>query len=201
MNALNFLYNKRQFRCCEITFARRHANSRYSTQIGILCSNYWSKQIVGWQSPNLQSPNCNMMNLVGFYGAQLCLIPWENFLAYFVAYCESFMQDIKTIVLEIRVLCCFWERKLDCHHILYFSLKIVKSLQRRGRRQIAKPRKYCLMCDYFSLMYFFFFLICISLIWEFHTYSHQNLYLWKFEWIHEPIKTNELLEKQLLKLC
>ena len=38
LNALNLLYNKRLFRCCEITFERRHSNSRYSRQIGMLCS-------------------------------------------------------------------------------------------------------------------------------------------------------------------
>ena len=31
----------------------------------------------------------------------------NNFWPVFVAYCESCVQDIKTVVLEIRVLCCF----------------------------------------------------------------------------------------------
>ena len=30
-------------------------------------------------------------------------------------------------------------------YTLYFSLIIVKSLQLRGRKQIAEPRKYCLV--------------------------------------------------------
>ena len=31
----------------------------------------------------------------------------NNFWPVFVAYCESYVQDIKIVVLEIRVLCCF----------------------------------------------------------------------------------------------
>ena len=40
---------------------------------------------------------------------------------------------------------------------MYFSLIIVKSLQLRGRRQIAEPRKYCLVrMIVFSLACVFF---------------------------------------------
>ena len=49
----------------------------------------------------------------------------------------------------------FWERKLYCC-ILYFSLRMVKSLQVCGCKQITESRKYCLVCDYFSLAYIFF---------------------------------------------
>ena len=41
--------------------------------------------------------------------------------------------------------------------IMYSSLIIVKSLQLRGRRQIAEPRKYCLMRNFF---FFFPFDVC-----------------------------------------
>ena len=71
--------------------------------------------------------------LLGFVELSCVWSIGKKNLACFIAHCESFVQDIKIIVLEIRVLCCFWEKKLDCHHILYFSLKIVKSLQLRGR--------------------------------------------------------------------
>ena len=50
----------------------------------------------------------------------------------------------------------------------------MKSLQLRERKQIAEPRKYCLVCDYFSLAYIFLY-FCISQVWEFRTYSHQLL--------------------------
>ena len=64
-----------------------------------------------------------------------------------VAHCESCAQDIETIVLVIRVSCCSFlgEEKITLSHFVFFPLIIVKSLQLRGRRQIAKPRKYCFM--------------------------------------------------------
>ena len=53
----------------------------------------------------------------------------------------------------------------NCSRTLVFSsfLIIVKSLQLRGRRQIAEPRKYCLvrvivLLLAFCFLYFFFFL-------------------------------------------
>ena len=64
------------------------------------------------------------------------------------------VRYIKTIVLEIRILYCFWERKLYCR-ILYFFLRIVKSLQHHGRRQIVKSCKYCLVWLFFFGVYFF----------------------------------------------
>ena len=71
----------------------------------------------------------------------------KKILTRFVAHCESFMQDIETVVLVIRFFLMkffFRERKSIVLH-LYFSLIIVKSLQLRRRRQIAKARKYCLV--------------------------------------------------------
>ena len=48
--------------------------------------------------------------------------------------------------------------------LVFFSLIIVKSLQLRGRRQIAEPRKYCLvrvivfsLACVFSIFYLFIF--------------------------------------------
>ena len=40
---------------------------------------------------------------------------------------------------------CFCEREKTVAALLYSSLIIVKSLQFRGRKQIAEPRKYCLV--------------------------------------------------------
>ena len=52
-------------------------------------------------------------------------------------------------------------RKTVAAFLYFFSLIIVKSLQLRGCRQIAEPRKYCLVCVIvlFSVcfLYFFFF--------------------------------------------
>ena len=39
---------------------------------------------------------------------------------------------------------------------------IVKSLQLRGRRQIAEPRKYCLVCVIFFFDVHFLYLFCFS---------------------------------------
>ena len=63
----------------------------------------------------------------------------------------------------------------NCSRTLVFSsfLIIVKSLQLRGRRQIAKPRKYCLV-----RVIFFFFSVCFLYFlfltgWEFRLNSLQ----------------------------
>ena len=46
---------------------------------------------------------------------------------------------------------------------MYFSLIIVKSLQLRGRRQIAEPRKYCLVrVIVFLWRVVFLYLFCFS---------------------------------------
>ena len=53
----------------------------------------------------------------------------------------------------------FRETEKLCCRTLYFSLIIVKSLQLRGRKQIAEPRKYCLVCVIiFFYMSFFYFI-------------------------------------------
>ena len=72
----------------------------------------------------------------------------KKFLACFVAHCESCAQDVENVVLVIRVSGCsffFRDRKTVLPHFVFFSLIIVKSLQLRRRRQIAKSCKYCLV--------------------------------------------------------
>ena len=82
------------------------------------------------------------------------------FLAHFVAHCESYAQDIETIVLVIRVSwCSFWERKKLYYYTLYFSLIIVKSLQLRGRRQTADINTVLCMWFFFSLACVFSFFV------------------------------------------
>ena len=59
----------------------------------------------------------------------------------------------------------FSVREKDCSRTFYFSLIIVKSLQLRGRRQIAELRKYCLM----RVIVFFFFAVCFLYLFCFLT--------------------------------
>jgi len=74
-----------------------------------------------------------------------------------VAWYRNRAQDIETIVLMIRVSwCSFWKREKLCCRTLYFSLIIVKSLQFRGRRQIAESRKCCLVRVIIFLWHVFF---------------------------------------------
>ena len=63
-----------------------------------------------------------------------------------------------------RELGCNWElgflRVFLCTIVsLYF---IVKSLQLRGRRQIAEPHKYCLVCVIVFFDVYFLYLFCFS---------------------------------------
>ena len=84
-----------------------------------------------------------------------------------------------------RELGCNWE--LDFLNVflctIVFSLIIVKSLQLRGHRQIAEPRKYCLVrvIVFFSVC-FLYFLFLTS--WEFWVNSLQLVSesRVKFEW-------------------
>ena len=50
----------------------------------------------------------------------------------------------------------FFQREKLYYHTLYFSLRIVKSLQLCGRKQFAKPHKYSLVCDFFFFLRIFF---------------------------------------------
>ena len=83
------------------------------------------------------------------------------------ANCEPYAQDIKTVVLKIKVFFFFY-----FFFFMLFLLRIVKSLQLYGRRQIVEPRKCCFVCDYFSLTYIFHYFF-ISQVQEFRTYSHH----------------------------
>ena len=72
--------------------------------------------------------------------------------------------------------CSLCERK-DCSHnfVFYiFSLIIMKFLQFRGRRQIAEPRKYCLVhiIVFFGLCFLYFLFLTG---WEFWVNSLHNL--------------------------
>ena len=94
----------------------------------------------------------------------------------FVARCESCVQDVKTVVLVIRVsLCSFWEcEKLHCL-ICIFSLIIVKSLQFRGHRQIAESRKYCLVYVIIFLWRVFSLFFCFSQVKNFVLIPYTDL--------------------------
>ena len=51
-----------------------------------------------------------------------------------------------SLIIRVLLLSVFQrESEKHCSRNLYFSLIIVKSLQLRGRKQIAEPRKYCLV--------------------------------------------------------
>ena len=72
-------------------------------------------------------------------------MPSGKILGSFCNHCESCVQDVKNVVLVIRVSCYNFlsERKTVLSHFVFFLI-IVKSLQFRGRRQIAELRKYYL---------------------------------------------------------
>ena len=96
---------------------------------------------------------------------------WEKKnLARFVTHCVSCVQDVENAVLVIKVFyCCCrsWETETLYYYTLYFSIIIVKSLQFRGRRQIAEPRKYYLVRVIIFLWRDFLFLTG----WEFRVNS------------------------------
>ena len=48
---------------------------------------------------------------------------------------------------------------------IVFSLIIVKSLQLHGCRQIAEPRKYCLVHVIVFIGVYFLYLFCFSQVW------------------------------------
>ena len=75
----------------------------------------------------------------------------------------------------MRELGCNWElgflRVFLC--TIVFSLIIVKSLQLRGRRQIAEPRKYCLVRVIIFFGVCFLYLFCFSQVGNFDLNSLQ----------------------------
>ena len=84
-------------------------------------------------------------------GDLLRLSPWSGGLGW-------------TLVIRVLLwvlLPCFCERgkTVAATCTLYFSLIIMKSLQLRGCRQIAEPRKYCLVrvIIFFNVCFFYFF--------------------------------------------
>ena len=123
--------------------------------------------------PNSNCPLVMMDSLIGdAYGRSLVTLPptlskysWTNlvgvqgqhsleifFLAFFVAFCAESL----CLVIRFCVGC-------NSGHTLYSFLNIVKSLQLHGCRQIAEPRKYCLVrVIIFFLWRFFCFSIFVS---------------------------------------
>ena len=103
------------------------------------------------------------------------------------------VQPIVELPFVIRVFQCgvgcrvsYIEKILQPHLVLYFSssLIIVKSLQLRGRRQIAEPRKYCLVHVIVFLWRLFFSIFCFSLVGnqvKFPTSTIQTFFIiWLF---------------------
>ena len=105
--------------------------------------------------------------------------------------------------LVIRVLLwvllpCFCERgkTVAATCTLYFSLIIVKSLQLRGCRQIAKPRKYCLVRVIIFFDVCFLYLFCFSQVRNFWLNSLQLVSepRVRFEWEQWQRKQERRLE-------
>ena len=77
--------------------------------------------------------------------------PTQIILRLFFTHCESCAQDVENVTFFIRVCYCQFliERTNYTVALCIFPWNpceiLVKSLQLCGRRQIAKPRKYCLM--------------------------------------------------------
>ena len=92
-------------------------------------------------------------------GDFLRLSPWS-------VSAQARAQDVENAILRLGfVVVVFLEREKKKHYscTLYFSLIIVKSLQLRGRRKIAEPRKYCLVrVNFFFTLWHVFSLFCFS---------------------------------------
>ena len=134
--------------------------------------------------------------VVGFCGAQLCLIrlmtqldsnnvawflmgdflrlsSWSGDLGRldcFVTHCESCAQDVKPFFGDQGFAIVVVLKRLKYYTAtLYFSLIIVKSLQLHECRQITEPRKYCLVR---VIVFFVVFSLFLSLTgWEFRVNS------------------------------
>ena len=95
-------------------------------------------------------------------GDFLRLSPWSGGLDHYKNKNKNWPVLCRKRNLVIRFCGCrvFKERRKTVAAFLYFfSLIIVKSLQLRGCRQIAKPRKYCLVCVivFFGVCFLYFF--------------------------------------------
>ena len=79
---------------------------------------------------------------------------------------------------------------------LYSSLIIVKSLQLHGRRQIAEPRKYCLVCVivFFSLACVFSIFVSHRLGIRFNSLQLVSEPRVRFEWEQWQRKEERCLE-------
>ena len=70
------------------------------------------------------------------------------------------------------------EKNCSCTIVLYFSLIIVKSLKLRRRRQIAEPRKYCLvrLIAFFGVCFLYFFCFSqVGILIKFPTSPSHNI--------------------------
>ena len=94
----------------------------------------------------------------------------QNFLVCFVDHCESCAQDVNTVFwwLGFYGCGCHLEREYEktVAALCIFFLIIVKFLQLRGHRQIAEPRKYCLVhvIVFFGMCFLYF---CFSYVGNF----------------------------------
>ena len=92
----------------------------------------------------------------------------------------------------VVLLPCFCERGKTVAALLYSALIIVKSLQLRECKQIAEPRKYCLVRVIVFFLWCVFFSIFLFLKdWEFefnslHThliFATWHLCVWMYNWM------------------
>ena len=90
----------------------------------------------------------------------------------------------------------FFESENICSRTLYFSLIIVKSLQLCGRRQIAEPRKYCLVHVIVFLWHVFSLFFLFLTGWNFGLNSLQLVSepRVRFEWEQWQRKQERRLE-------
>ena len=76
-------------------------------------------------------------------------------LVYFLAHCESTMQDRNAVIFRLRFYLLFWEGKKNVLPHLIFFLWIVKLLLFSVHRQIVEPCN-IVLCDCFLWAHIFF---------------------------------------------
>ena len=146
----------------------------------------------GWRS-TWPTPNNVAWFLMGDF---LRLSPWSGGLTHFVTHCESCAQDVENVFWWLAFGCCsFWDREKLYYRTCIFSLIVVTSLQLRGRRKIAEPRKYCLVrvIIFFGVCFLYFF---VSYRLEFRVNSLQLVSepRVRFEWEQWQRKQERRLE-------
>ena len=113
----------------------------------------------------------NLNNIAWFLmGDLLRLSPWSEGLGRQarLAHCgTAFCNQDFLVWCGCCVIYIYIENIVTASCTLYYSLIIVISLQLRGHRQIAEPRKYCLMRD------FFFFGVCFLYFFVSHRLGIQ----------------------------